>query len=130
LSKYKVYGIENAASADIFLTEIKQNFAAEIFFCPLTMKTIHLILPQEGIAFATCGGRFGYSANVSEKINLPAYVDSSPREENAVLAAAFEAMKSARASHDKIEKIFANAMNFSEVDKLAEKIIRKLKIIC
>jgi len=156
----------------------KSAFGAEFFFCPLTMKMIHIVLPREGIAFATCGGRFGYTGKIAENVdfsqektansrgnfggNSRSYADDSheknansrggfggnsrnnavdSQEKNAnsrtaaredaitdvILDAAFEAMKSAREAHEKIEKIFASAMNFSEVDKFAKKIIKNLK---
>ena len=134
LSIYRAYNISAQTRADIFLMELKEYANAigintESVFCPLEpAKILHLILPEEGIAFVTSGGRFGYTGNAYRTIDL---IHSKAPLQNdkivdVILDATFAAMQSARASHEKIEEIYVSAMDFAGVDELTEQIVRGL----
>jgi len=141
LDKYNVYSICKDADANLFLPELKtyantNGINTESFFCPLApSKTVHLILPEEGVAFATSVGRFGYTGENTGK-NICGTIsagtafratDSNEQLLNIALDSAINAMKAARDSHNKIEDIYINAMDFSRVDELADRMIANIR---
>ena len=148
LSGYKVYCFctKMGAGIDVILAGLK-NYAnacgmdTESFYSPLepTMAE-YLLLPKEGLAFASAGGRYGYTGKADKLIDL-GYCFDSKKLKNAVsdmlrnseiidslLDAATASMKESRAVHNKIEEIYINAMDFAKVNALTNRIIGMLSL--
>ena len=108
LAGYKVYD----APSQAFLqtqreTALKQNIATESLCNPLNPQELEcLIIPSQSVA----------------------YYDSSPSNlvEEKQVEQAIALMYKARATHYLIEEIYINAMDFSHMDELAQKVIDEI----
>jgi len=145
-SKYKVYCIctEAGAGIDIILAGLK-NYAnaygidTESFYSPLAPTKIeYLLLPKEGFAFASTGGRCEYTGKIHETIDFRHCFDSNKLQNikldmlqngeaiDSLLNTAIAAMKESRVIHSKIEEIYISAMDFDKVDRLTNEIIEEI----
>jgi len=144
LSEYKVYCFCAEAGIDALLTWLK-NYAnacgidTESFYSPLEPTRVeYLLLPKERLAFASAGGRYGYTGKVDEVIDLGHCFNSNKLQNaksdmlrndeilDSLLNAAIASMKESRAVHSKIEEIYISAMDFDRVNALTNKIMEEL----
>jgi len=137
---------ESGIGTDIFLSELRDESNAngintESFYCPFAPDILeYLHLPEMNTVFAAVGSRFGYSGNVDEKINIDRYIDTSilrsikPDIEQGnelfdrTLDATIDIMKTSRVLHNKIESLYASAIDFEKINSLTEKMIQEILI--
>jgi len=146
LSPYKIYCFcaKMGVGIDSVLVGLKDYANAcgidtESFYSPLEpTKLEYLLLPKEGLAFASSGGRYGYMGKGDEVIDLVhcfypnrlqnAELDMLQNGEiiDSLLKAATASMKASRAAHSKIEEIYISAMDFDKVNALTRQMIGEL----
>ena len=137
LSRYKVFGL--SAEAGIFFADLKDlanacGINTESFFSPLEpAKRECVLLPQQGLAFATVGGLFGFAGKTHETIDLEGcyntkkIISESPAQNEEIiknlLDTATASMKDAAAIHKKTEEIYIDKMDFNQVNDLTDRIL-------
>jgi len=149
LGEYKVYGFstEMGAGIDAILTGLKNAANAcgintESFYSFLEpTKAECLLLPKEGLAFASAGGRYGCMGKADEVIDLGRCFDANKLQNAAsdmlrsgkmidnLLDAAMASMKESKAVHSRIEEIYISAMDFDKVDELTYRVIGEVLLM-
>ncbi|MCL2873461.1 MAG: hypothetical protein FWE29_00860 [Defluviitaleaceae bacterium] len=140
----KVYGLcsEEGIGADIFLGKLRDEFNrcginTESFYFPIAPDRLeYLYLPEIKSAFSVAGSKFSNEVNIDKKIDMCHCVDTKkisrlrPKKENCLfdkmLNETITSMKTAKATHTRIEEIYAEAMDFEKIDILTEGMLRKL----
>ncbi|MCL2565135.1 MAG: hypothetical protein FWE24_04910 [Defluviitaleaceae bacterium] len=131
-SNCKVYGLlgGNYSVIDGFLTTIRdeanaQGINTESFYSPFAPEIMeYLYLPKMKIAFAAVGSPFVYNGEVEEIIfESDIGKDKDYELFDTMLNKAIDTMMASRKTHEKIENIYINAMDFDNLNKMSEKII-------
>jgi len=143
LSGCRVYGLksESGAGADIFLARLRDAAHAngintESFHCPFEPdKLEYLLLPEMKTAFAVIGARCGYKGRVDEIIDFEGCYDPELLEIakagtdrggvlfDRLLDESVALMNESRILHAGIERIYIDTIDFSEINKMTERII-------
>lgn len=143
----RVIGIEDEYGivAPILLERIGEYACAaghDVIFCRCPMRakdiTEHIIIPEIGLCVMTVrsehttkilpdrlihGSRFIDSEKIKRHKNRTAYSKKTAKE---LTAKSVELLKNAKATHDKLEKCYIDAMDFAKLDKFTEKFIKKV----
>jgi len=147
-SNCKVYGLlgETYAGMDAFLSEFrdranKRRISTESFYSPFAPERLeYLHLPEAGIAFAAVVSPWGYNGVMEDTIDMRTIfdagllkdikpgmsADSGKKLLDVSLDAAINSMNASRVLHGKIEKIYASAMDFEQMNTATEKIIKEI----
>ncbi len=139
----KIYVIEDrwGGVSDTIIKTVKvlsQIKGIPIVYCPcacIAEKSDHIILPSQRVAFAT-ENKF-LKTEKGEKIKGEIFYDTgidrtvmerreSDAEKLLLKAAAY--VKTAKKTHDRLERFYVNAMDFSKMDKLFAEIIEKFYV--
>lgn len=99
----------------------------------------HLLIPELGLAFVTSREGMLYSGSSYRKVRLDAMVDAahckrykarlkfSARVENALRAEGLEALRDAKAAHDRLEAVYQPNVDFAGVDQCVQTELKRIE---
>ena len=99
----------------------------------------HLLIPELGLAFVTSREGMAYSGSAYRKVRLDAMVDAahykrfkarlrfSARVENALREEGLEALRDAKAAHDKLEAVYQPNVDFAGVDQCVQTELKRIE---
>ncbi|MBR5310935.1 MAG: hypothetical protein IKU42_07415 [Oscillospiraceae bacterium] len=139
----KIYVIDDdcGAAAKIFMSTVRKTaleHGLDIISCRCSIfpaeKTEHIFIPNLRLGFMTKNRRHNFEILPFRTIHAKRFYDEkiysrhkarmkfALRCASAIIAKASECMAEAKKVHDELEKIYIDAMDFSKVDSITEKI--------
>ena len=144
-----VYGIctEGDAGLDAFLKRVQQEanrrgLDTTSFYNPLAPQNLqYLYLPQQNIAFAPIRGNFAYCGKIAQKIDLGPCLDKKMLMEmkcdmedcegllDIMVDETVQALARCKIFHNRLEEIYAAAMDFSAINELSDRIAQEIAFL-
>ena len=99
----------------------------------------HLLLPELGLAFVTSREGMAYTGSAYRRVRLDAMVDAahykrfkarlrfSARVEHALREEGLEALRDAKAAHDKLEAVYQHGVDFAGVDQCVQAELKRIE---
>ena len=143
----KIYVIEDdcGAAAKVFMSTVRKTVLEhgfDIISCRCSVfpgeRTEHIFVPELRLGFMTKNRRHGFDILPYRTLHSKRFYDDKKylchkhrikfalRCASSLIAEASKCMAEAKKVHDELEEIYINAMNFSDVDMLTEKILSKI----
>lgn len=143
----KIYVLEDdcGAAAKVFMSTVRKTVLEhgfDIISCRCSVfpgeRTEHIFVPELRLGFMTKNRRHGFDILPYRTLHSKRFYDDKKylchkhrikfalRCASSLIAEASKCMADAKKVHDELEEIYINAMNFSDVDMLTEKILSKI----
>ena len=137
---YDTYGLAAPMLERLRMAAAARGFRAIVCPDPEHIDRVqHLLLPELGLAFVTSREGMAYTGSAYRKVRLDAMVDAahykrykarlrfSARVEHALREEGLEALRDAKAAHDKLEAVYQQGVDFAGVDQCVQTELKRLE---
>lgn len=137
---YDTYGLAAPMLERLRMAAAARGFRAIVCPDPEHIDRVqHLLLPELGLAFVTSREGMAYTGSAYRRVRLDAMVDAahykrykarlrfSARVEHALREEGLEALRDAKAAHDKLEAVYRQGVDFAGVDQCVQTELKRIE---